>query len=232
MNIKSLLVVALLLGACGRSRPYSYTPRPDAEVDAFNFYSSALPVSTFPDETGVQGPLTPDALTPNVGAQEVFPQHDFPEVTFPEATFPQVSFAEVTSPDIKIQRGAGKVIYSLPTNLLFDSGTLEMRAGADDALEQVATAIAKRTPRAELHINGHTDTTGESSYNLELSKQQAYSVSQWLIERANVEAARIIPQGLGETQPVATDIYMDGTDNMIGRQQNRRVEIVTQLPQE
>ena len=65
---------------------------------------------------------------------------------------------------------------------------------------------------------GHTDSTGSEEYNLELSKQRAGSVANYLATQ-NVNSARFTTDGLGESQPVATN------DTDAGRAQNRRVEV-------
>ena len=67
-------------------------------------------------------------------------------------------------------------------------------------------------------ITGHTDSTGEESYNLNLSQRRATNVAQYLIAQG-VNSTRIAAQGMGESQPIASN------DTPEGRQANRRVEI-------
>lgn len=67
-------------------------------------------------------------------------------------------------------------------------------------------------------IVGHTDSVGSDKYNLGLSLRRAESVKAKLIE-LGLEADRILgTEGLGETNPVASNADAEG------RFQNRRVE--------
>lgn len=66
---------------------------------------------------------------------------------------------------------------------------------------------------------GHTDDTGSSTLNAELSEQRARAVAA-LFRDAGVAEAQLYYQGAGETMPLA-----DNRDEA-GRAKNRRVEIV------
>jgi OmpA-OmpF porin, OOP family len=68
-------------------------------------------------------------------------------------------------------------------------------------------------------IEGHTDNSGSSEYNLQLSQLRAQSVESFLLG-SGVPPDRIRAIGYGETRPEAPN------DSATGRQQNRRVEIV------
>ena len=67
-------------------------------------------------------------------------------------------------------------------------------------------------------ISGHTDNTGNDSYNLKLSHDRAAAVATYLIGN-NISRNRISFKGLGSARPIA--------DNKTeqGRRKNRRVEI-------
>jgi outer membrane protein OmpA-like peptidoglycan-associated protein len=69
-----------------------------------------------------------------------------------------------------------------------------------------------------LSVEGHTDSTGKDSYNMNLSRERAQSVKDYLVNQ-QIMAARISTKGYGETRPIATN------DSANGRAQNRRVEI-------
>jgi len=66
-------------------------------------------------------------------------------------------------------------------------------------------------------IVGHTDNTGEESYNLQLSTKRAASVKSMLVD-LGVTASRVATSGLGERSPTATN------KTKAGRLQNRRIE--------
>lgn len=77
--------------------------------------------------------------------------------------------------------------------------------------------VLHENPQATVVIEGHTDSTGNFSYNMDLSSRRAASVRQHLIEKYAILAARIKSQGFGPTQPVASN------ETAEGRFRNRRV---------
>ncbi|MGY3862711.1 MULTISPECIES: OmpA family protein [Aeromonas] len=68
-------------------------------------------------------------------------------------------------------------------------------------------------------VDGHTDNTGESSYNQQLSLKRAQSVADVLIS-VGMNPANLEVRGRGETAPVADN------KSASGRAENRRVAIV------
>ena len=81
----------------------------------------------------------------------------------------------------------------------------------------VSTVLAEFN-QTVIEIAGHTDSTGTDSYNQQLSERRANSVASYLGTRS-VLPDRMIPLGMGEGRPIATN------DTDTGRQQNRRVEL-------
>lgn len=61
-----------------------------------------------------------------------------------------------------------------------------------------------------------------------MSERRAKAVSSWLNENYQVAVERMTTKGYGESQPVAPNTKPDGQDDPVGRQQNRRVEVVIQ----
>lgn len=102
--------------------------------------------------------------------------------------------------------------------LAFDSGALPQDASPD----QVRAAQGLRQKR--ILIVGHTDDTGNSRLNADLSEQRARNVGR-LFADAGVPSSQVYYQGSGETQPIADN------RSESGRARNRRVEIVD-LPDE
>jgi outer membrane protein OmpA-like peptidoglycan-associated protein len=84
-----------------------------------------------------------------------------------------------------------------------------------DSLTQLLAS--HKSVRAE--ISGHTDNTGNASYNLMLSNDRAAAVADYLI-RNNISRDRISYVGLGSTRPIADNKTEEG------RRKNRRVEIL------
>jgi len=99
----------------------------------------------------------------------------------------------------------------------FDKSTIkpESRPALDDAAK-----ILKDNPSINVEIQGHTDSKGSDSYNLNLSDQRAGSVVNYLVQNFGIERNRLTAKGYGEARPIATN----DTDD--GRTLNRRVEFV------
>jgi outer membrane protein OmpA-like peptidoglycan-associated protein len=104
-------------------------------------------------------------------------------------------------------------------DILFDTDAATIRPESAEVLAEIATMLQEH-PELSLMVEGHTDSTGDFDHNMDLSKQRADSVTQWLVESHGIAADRLRTMGLGSTQP------KDTNDTDAGRQQNRRVELV------
>ena len=112
----------------------------------------------------------------------------------------------------------------MDAGLLFDYDSALLHRDAARDLEKVATLI-QRSPDSEIVIEGHTDSFGAEEYNLDLSRQRARSVKQWLVDNAGIAPARITIVGHGKRNLIAP------AEGSIEEQQiNRRVEITIRSP--
>ena len=94
---------------------------------------------------------------------------------------------------------------------------LTTQAGVN-APEQKAT-INREMRKKRILLIGHTDDTGNSKANADLSERRAKSVAK-LFKTSGVYEDQLYYQGAGETMPIADNATEDG------RAKNRRVEIV------
>jgi len=124
--------------------------------------------------------------------------------------------AKVTDAEIRID---------LAADVLFDFDKAEIKKDAEASLQNLVTVI-KANPRAQVTIEGHTDSKGADAYNQALSEQRAASVKQWLVANGKVDGGAISTRGWGKTKPVTHNTKPDGSDDPEGRAKNRRVEIV------
>jgi OOP family OmpA-OmpF porin len=67
-------------------------------------------------------------------------------------------------------------------------------------------------------VEGHTDNVGADAYNMNLSKERAKAVMDYLVSKG-VPATKISSVGYGEEKPIASN------ETEEGRSKNRRVEI-------
>lgn len=100
----------------------------------------------------------------------------------------------------------------------FDSGSLTPAASV--VLDTIVARLQQR-PFKKIRIEGHTDSLGTESYNLDLSGRRANSVMQYFV-RKGMNANLIGAEGKGERYPVATNKSDEG------RRRNRRVEILVE----
>lgn len=101
---------------------------------------------------------------------------------------------------------------------LFDAGKSELRPDSDKVLINALMAIKSR-PGWLVVIVGHTDATGDSQQNLQLSHARASAVRDWLQRVGEIPSGCFAVQGVAASQPIASD------DTEPGRIANRRVDI-------
>ena len=114
------------------------------------------------------------------------------------------------------------VQLTLKGSLMFDSGSVELRAECLPILEQIGVILEKYA-QSTIEIEGHTDNVpmngAKYSNNDELSDGRALSVFNYLIQNTTLDPATIKHTGRGEYIPVADNSTPEG------RSKNRRVEI-------
>jgi outer membrane protein OmpA-like peptidoglycan-associated protein len=125
---------------------------------------------------------------------------------------------------IRVKEEAKEITIELPADILFDFDKADIRAEAAVALA-AATEIIRASAKGTVRIDGHTDSKGAPAYNQTLSTNRARSVMTWLVEKGGLAKVQFKLKGFGATKPVAPNAKQDGSDDPVGRQLNRRVEI-------
>lgn len=118
----------------------------------------------------------------------------------------------------RITNTGDRLIVSLPQDILFATDSFAVRSDLQRDLRSIAGNL-QAYPNSTVQVVGHTDNTGDAGYNQTLSLRRANAVANVLIG-AGVPSGRIVPQGRGEDQPIASNLTPEG------RALNRRVEIV------
>ncbi|BBI71016.2 cell envelope biogenesis protein OmpA [Idiomarina sp. WRN-38] len=118
---------------------------------------------------------------------------------------------------IEIDRRGDDIVLNMPSSVTFGFDSAELTADARSALNEVANVLTQYTD-TRVNIAGHTDSTGDASYNQRLSERRAQSVGNYLSQNG-VSSMRLNTMGYGANQPVASNATEQG------RAQNRRVEI-------
>jgi outer membrane protein OmpA-like peptidoglycan-associated protein len=117
----------------------------------------------------------------------------------------------------QIERIGEGIKITFDSGILFDVNRSSLRVPAQVNLQNLAR-ILNKYPDTEILIEGHTDSTGPSEYNMDLSMRRAQSVANFL-GNVQVSPTRFRIMGYGEDQPIASN------DTPEGRQANRRVDI-------
>ncbi len=98
----------------------------------------------------------------------------------------------------------------------YDKATIKQESF--NLLDEIAEALEANPQITRVRVEGHTDSKGRDSYNLELSQERADAVRSYLID-VGIDAGRLQAVGKGETELL---IKPDDTDEK--RARNRRVE--------
>lgn len=98
----------------------------------------------------------------------------------------------------------------------------DLRPSAYAALDRVIN-FARNCPAATIAVIGHSDSIGDESFNLAISRLRARSVADYL-QRGGVPPERLRVTGRGSSEPIADN------DTRSGRARNRRVELHLAAP--
>lgn len=99
----------------------------------------------------------------------------------------------------------------------FDESGTNILSSAYPVLDRVV-ALADACREATITITGHTDSSGDESWNQHLSLARASTVAAYLSDRG-ISTSRLVVEGAGSSVPVADNA------TRYGRSRNRRIDI-------
>ncbi|HTP37910.1 MAG TPA: peptidoglycan -binding protein [Methyloceanibacter sp.] len=118
--------------------------------------------------------------------------------------------------------------FVFPSDVLFDSGSAELKPGANAQLDKLADALKEVETKIPpdiawvMRVDGHTDihpiSTPEFPSNWELSSARAISVVRYLMQ-AGISPEHLVAAGFGEFQPIDSGT----SDEALAK--NRRIEL-------
>ena len=108
----------------------------------------------------------------------------------------------------------------LTTNAIqFESGSDTLLQESYKTIREIAKVL-ENNQEVRIKIIGHTDADGSEQNNLKLSKKRALAVKKSFINQYGISGDRIVIDGKGESDPVASNSTSEG------KAQNRRVEFI------
>jgi outer membrane protein OmpA-like peptidoglycan-associated protein len=133
--------------------------------------------------------------------------------------------ASVAVVHLQSAQGTEIVVLTLSSDTVFAVGSDELQDPALDSLGNIAAGISSSYPGATVEVRGHTDSTGTASDNQSLSERRAAAVADHFASRG-LDRSTLSSIGLGQRVPNYSETNPDGSENPVGRDQNRRIEIV------
>lgn len=100
----------------------------------------------------------------------------------------------------------------------FDSDKATLRPESMGTLNQIKK-LMDSDPSLKFEVDGHTDNTGGTAHNQQLSEERAAAVKSQLVSMG-IDASRLTTKGFGESKPLGPNATSEDRAN------NRRVEFV------
>ncbi len=109
------------------------------------------------------------------------------------------------------------VTFDESSGVYFDTNKYNINTASQETLNKLI-GIFKEYPDTNILVVGHTDSVGAEDYNMTLSKNRAYAVTDYLSHNG-VSQSRLTTNWFGETQPLHDNKTAEG------RAKNRRVNV-------
>jgi chemotaxis protein MotB len=123
---------------------------------------------------------------------------------------------------VTLEREEGRIIIRIHEQGSFGSGSARLDPEFHQVMAKISRVLA--TSPGRITVTGHSDnipiSTGRFRSNWELSSARAVTVLHSLLRNPDIAEARVIVQGLADTQPLVAN------DSPLNRARNRRVELI------
>lgn len=117
------------------------------------------------------------------------------------------TWAEICQTQVTRLASENSIQFTTASAVITDDSLLDL---------QDMAVFLRQCKDAKVHVEGHTDSQGDFTYNLKLSSDRAESIVAALIG-FGIEESRLYSIGYGEDRPIASN------DTEEGRQANRRI---------
>lgn len=130
----------------------------------------------------------------------------------------------IHQPDVQVRRDGDVIRVEIPSHMLFETGTAQLRPGGVQLLSSVATELLRDYPNQMIGVEGHTDSdpvrTNLWRNNNHLALARATAVYEMLIAQTRLQAKQLLVVGHGANHPVVSNA------TPAGKQRNSRIELV------
>ncbi len=123
--------------------------------------------------------------------------------------------------DVTVQRLESAVRFDMPVYFAFDKA--DLRSEDLPVLDRFAGVVDEYYPEALLTVEGFTDPTGSTTYNLALGQRRAEAVQKYLIESEDFSPDRVRAVSYGED---VARLVSPGQGGPEAGSENRRVVLV------
>ena len=127
--------------------------------------------------------------------------------------------AEFESNEAEVYKQGEALLIRLK-GIQFPNSTSIIKSGSYPLLSKVQKVLVDFGSESEITIQGHTDSLGKKTKNLNLSVSRAKAVKDYLEANSGGIDFKIETMGLSDEKPIATNKTPEG------RAQNRRVDII------
>ena len=194
------------------------------QQDALSEFQKLLAVSTT-KETALRNQLT----------QETQRADDLREILDAEQAAVKATIAKldvglrdlVANEQLGVKQVQNRVIIHLPDNVLFDSGSANIKRQGLTVLSEVGKLLKAKTAGMSIQVGGHTDDVPLGAENQKiyldnwgLSSNRAVNVVRFFQQNVGIASQKLSAAGYGYYRPIAENTTASG------RKLNRRIEIV------
>ena len=131
----------------------------------------------------------------------------------------QAQKIEEEIPGAVVERVDDGIVVTFDENsgVYFDTNKYNINSASQATLDKLISDL-KEYPDTNILVVGHTDSTGSAEYNMTLSKNRAYSVTNYFTSKG-LNSSRFTTNWFGEEQPLHDNSTAEG------RAKNRRVNV-------
>lgn len=131
----------------------------------------------------------------------------------------QAQKIEEEIPGAEVERVDDAIVVTFDENsgVYFATDKYNINTASQTTLNKLS-GVFKEYPDTNILVVGHTDSVGSEDYNMTLSKNRAYAVTNYLINKG-LSSGRFTTNWFGETQPLHDNSTAEG------RAKNRRVNV-------